>query len=172
MTEFFSSQEWTETQVDGQVKFLGLWGHTVQMFRATLEPVLDAMFLIAGDMTGSGGTRQATFQSLVGTFCDMGGNICNGHGVCGPSAWDSTIEGTQISGRGSHVFTFRYEGCVCDPLPFEGIVYSGEYCDVETVQVTDDGGGDDGSGGLLLIIAIVAGIAISLGIMYTIMNRN
>ena len=63
-------QEWTVAKVDGAIKFLGVWGHTVQMFRSFRDDIFDAMFFVAGDMTGQGAaTATAIDLDLLSVFC-------------------------------------------------------------------------------------------------------
>ena len=73
--QYFSSQEWTVSVVDSASAYLGMWGHTMEVFNGTT-------LLIGGDKDRAGSLENKVFESLPGMFCDLEGVICSNIGFC------------------------------------------------------------------------------------------
>mmetsp|Transcript_4434 Transcript_4434/g.6643 ORF Transcript_4434/g.6643 Transcript_4434/m.6643 type:complete len:496 (-) Transcript_4434:396-1883(-) len=94
---YYSSQEWAQTIVDTQTKWIGMWGHTLVTFNATSGKQSPGnMYLIGGDYTGLGDFSSRVFVNLNGIYCDINGLICSGNGTCGATGCvcDSSSSGT------------------------------------------------------------------------------
>lgn len=73
--QYFSSQEWTVSIVDSASAYLGLWGHTLEVFNGTT-------LLIGGDKDRAGSLENKVYENLPGMFCDLEGQICSNSGFC------------------------------------------------------------------------------------------
>jgi hypothetical protein len=181
VVEFFSSQEWTVANVDGAIKFLGVWGHTVELYKSMNPNLFQAFLFIAGDMTGPGGTRNLVFRSQEGIFCDRNNLICGGVGQCGYGR-NSTDDVAPVYYGDHSTLGYQYMGCICpDEIkedyinPEDGLIYrvtfSGEYCEgvnllSEVVIVIPES-----SAGLILLILVIAGGTLGLAVAWNIYNK-
>lgn len=168
-TEFFSSEEWSKAVVDGSVKYLGVWGHSILLFSSTQPAVSQSLYFIGGDRTGPGDSTESVFRSLAGLFCDKDQLICGGKGECkgayGPGEDRSDGPYTEIINGIER--TYPVYGCQCNET------FGGEYCEINL----DDGeeeetGATSSVGTIILILAVVGGSIAGLSVAYTMYNKS
>jgi len=73
--ELYSSSEWAETIIDGELLFLGLWGLTLEVFPSSEGP--DTLYILGGDQDGDGTVKDVVYKGMPGLLCDRGGVPCN-----------------------------------------------------------------------------------------------
>lgn len=71
----YSSSEWAETTIDGDLYYLGLWGLTSEVY--TIDG-LTRLYILGGDQDGGGTYMAAVYQGMQGLLCDIEGEKCNG----------------------------------------------------------------------------------------------
>lgn len=80
---FYSSQEWARTVVDTKIKYLGLWGLTLNQYNTTSHKQFPGNLLLIGGLYTDGGEYSKTvYTSLGGVICDTEGAICSNRGNC------------------------------------------------------------------------------------------
>ena len=173
VVSFYSSQLWAKEIVDGSINYVGLWGHSLQWFnpqpRNTPRLGIPGIYIIAGDTTGLGATRQEVFRAVEGVFCDKLSGICGPSGQevgqCPPPQEAST----PIMYRG---YEFFYVGCECPAEAVDGTFYSGEYCDDLTQEAVEEKGDDASASDFILILGIIGGSLLALATIYGVLTRD
>lgn len=109
----YSSNEWARTTIQGSTVFLGVWGHTLEVFiptgskNDTDKYPNGALYFIGGDQVGAGVLLNDVFRATFGLRCQQLGISCSGHGKC-------NAENT---------------GCDCE------LGYVGEYCTEQIIII-------------------------------------
>ena len=88
----YSSNEWTETSIDGRKIYRGKWGHTLETFHVSegsdededseTSKKIPSLFVIGGKLEGEHLVNDV-FVSKRGIHCEKSGITCSRNGYCG-----------------------------------------------------------------------------------------
>ena len=88
----YSSNEWTETRIDGRKIYRGKWGHTLEAFHVSegsdededseTSKKIPSLFVIGGKLEGEHLVNDV-FVSKRGIHCEKSGITCSRNGYCG-----------------------------------------------------------------------------------------